>query len=174
MTRAWVGMGSNQGDRKQQLDQALKHMHSLPDTQLQVCSSFYSSAPWGDTDQDDFTNAVAMLETDLEPQALLSSLQEIEKTMGRIRAGTRWGPRCIDLDLLMYSDVQIDTDSLTVPHPRMHKRAFVLIPLLELEPEILIPGKGWAKAYLAEVCDQPIARLDYQPYTTESPQVQQN
>ena len=114
-------------------------------------SRVYRSAPWGRENQPEFLNAVAELETGLAPRDLLHLLLEIERGLGRQRDGSRWGPRCIDLDLLTYEQCELDEQDLVLPHPRMHLRAFVLVPLLELQPDFTVPGKGPAVKWLAQL-----------------------
>ena len=139
---AWIGLGSNMQNPVYQLEQAVSRL--LEDDQLEVLkvSSFYQTPPWGDHQQDDFINAVLKLKTRLDPVSLLRRLQAIEDLMGRRRGKRRWGPRLIDLDLLMYDDLQYQSDDLQIPHPRMHERAFVLVPLCELDQAQEIPGFG--------------------------------
>ena len=114
-------------------------------------SGMYRSPPWGVTGQADFINAVAELDTSLQADELLAALLDIEKRLGRERTGPRWGPRCIDLDLLTYHDLIMNSSQLELPHPRMHLRAFVLVPVLELEPGFLIPGIGEARLELEKL-----------------------
>lgn len=132
MHQVFIGMGSNLGDSQQLLQQAAQAMHQLPKTQLLRMSSLYSSAPVGVPGQPRYTNAVALLETALQPLELLDSLQQIEQEHGRIRTGERWGPRTLDLDLLLYGQQQINHPRLQVPHYQMHLRPFVLFPLSEV------------------------------------------
>jgi len=139
---AWVGLGSNQGDSATLLKRALQALDGLPRTGLDQASAAYRTPPWGVTDQPDFLNAVARLSTELAPEALLSALLEIESDLGRVREGHRWGPRPIDLDLLVFDHQVIDTPELSLPHPHLHERAFVLVPLHALAPELVIPGRG--------------------------------
>lgn len=147
--RAYVGLGSNLGSPARRVSDALDSLAGLPETRLCDVSRLYRSAPWGVTDQPDFINAVAALDTELSPGRLLAGLQSIEEAAGRVRTGARWGPRVLDLDLLLYGDATSDGERLTLPHPRMHERAFVLVPLLEIAPGIRIPGRGDAAACLA-------------------------
>jgi 2-amino-4-hydroxy-6-hydroxymethyldihydropteridine diphosphokinase len=159
MTRAYVGIGSNIGEPRRQLQTALKELSGLPNTRITATSGFYRSAPLGYLDQPEFLNAVVELETGLPPEALLDNLQEIEKTHGRQRpfAGA---PRTLDLDLLLYGDAALATPRLTVPHPRMHERAFVLRPLAEIAPEVAIPGRGPARGLLPACGDQIAEKID--------------
>ncbi|MEM7053270.1 MAG: 2-amino-4-hydroxy-6-hydroxymethyldihydropteridine diphosphokinase [Pseudomonadota bacterium] len=152
MTSAFIGLGSNQSDPQAQLKQALNALKTLPKTQLLRCSPKYWTPPWGDVDQPDFLNAVAELTTELRPQTFLQAVQQIENDQGRRRdSRRRWGPRPLDLDLLLYGDQIIDLPELQVPHPRMTERAFVLQPLVDLEPEIAIPGQGPASDFLSQL-----------------------
>lgn len=143
MTRVFVGLGSNQGDSFRLLQRAQTALDALPRTVVRRCSHFYRTAPVGQLDQPDFINAVVELETTLEPRALLRAMQSIENDLGRSRdPGRRWGPRTIDLDLLLFGQSVVHEPDLTVPHPRMGERAFVLEPLAELAPDLDIPGRG--------------------------------
>jgi 2-amino-4-hydroxy-6-hydroxymethyldihydropteridine diphosphokinase len=140
---AYVGLGGNLGDAAATLRAALPALDRLPDSRLRRASRLYRTPAWGQTAQPDFINAVAMLDTALPARALLDRLLGIERAFGRTRAsGERWGPRTLDLDLLLYGDAVIDEPGLHVPHPHLHQRAFALLPLLELAPEIVIPGIG--------------------------------
>ena len=140
---AFVGLGGNVGDAPATLREALRELDAIPGTRLQRASRLYRSAAWGRTDQPDFTNAVAMLRTTLAPRELLDALLGIERAHGRDRAReTRWGPRVLDLDLLMHGDLQLDEPGLTLPHPRLAQRAFVLLPLAEIAPDAIVPGAG--------------------------------
>ena len=158
---AWIGLGSNQNEPQSQLCRALDELRGAAGIVVMRTSGFYRTAPWGVTDQDPFINAVTEIRTSLEPAALLTVLQVIEQHMGRMRSGDRWGPRCIDLDLLAYNDHQLETPSLELPHPRMHLRAFVLQPLLELDKQFVIPGLGLAADYLVNLDDQQVERLGH-------------
>lgn len=166
MTRhiAFIGLGSNLEDPLDQLRRAFTELDKLPDTRLVAQSSLYRSAPIGypgQTDlpgQPDFVNAVAKVETELTPQALLRALLHIEHQHGRERS-FRNAPRTLDLDVLLYGDVQLHEHGLTIPHPQMHRRAFVLQPLLEIAPDIGIPGVGLARLALAECQDQILDRI---------------
>ena len=150
--RAFVGLGGNQGDVETTLVEALWAVDALPQTTIQRQSAFYRTPAWGKTDQPAFLNAVVELRTRMPAQVLLESLLEIEARFGRVRSeAERWGPRVIDLDLLAYGDEVIDQPGLTLPHPRLHERAFVLVPLAEIAPGLVIPGKGEVAALLAAV-----------------------
>ncbi len=154
---ALVGIGANLGDARANVADALARLEAQPGCCMVAASSLWRTAPI-DSTGDDYINAVAMLETTLDAHALLAALQAIEAAHGRERP-YRNAPRTLDLDLLLYGDQVIDTPDLTVPHPRMHERAFVLAPLLELDPDIVIPGRGRAADYLSNVADQAITRL---------------
>ena len=132
--QSYIGLGSNLDNPAWQLDTALRSLDQIPDTRLVKNSLFYRSAPLGPSDQPDFINAVALLDSDLAPGQLLAWLQSIENSQGRVRNGQRWGPRTLDLDLLLYGRHVIDEADLKVPHPGIRYRNFVLVPLLELAP----------------------------------------
>jgi 2-amino-4-hydroxy-6-hydroxymethyldihydropteridine diphosphokinase len=159
MTLAYVGMGANLGDPRAQLEDAWQALKRIPQTKALARSRLYRSAPVGYADQPDFLNCVAKLDTALDAQALLDKLQEIEFGVGRVRS-FRNAPRTIDLDLLLYGSQRIDTPRLTVPHPRMHERAFVLAPLAELDPAAEIPGRGTAGELLRGCTGQAVERID--------------
>ena len=156
---SYIGLGSNLGDPEMQLTSALAALNGIPDTDLVRCSSFYRSKPLGPGDQPDFINAVALLDSGLTAIALLARLQSIENRQGRVRGGIQWGPRTIDLDMLLYGAEIIDEPGLIVPHPEMRHRNFVLIPLLELAPGIEIPGLGRADKLLADTGRTGITKL---------------
>ncbi len=159
MIRAFIGLGANIGEPRRQLMAAMDELQGLPKTRVTGHSSFYSTAPLGHVDQPEFLNSVAQIDTGLAPDALLDRLQEIERRHGRERPFTS-APRTLDLDLLLYGEQVIATPKLSVPHPRMHERAFVLQPLLELDGDISVPGKGLAKTLLLACSSQKIARID--------------
>lgn len=147
---AFIGLGGNVGDAAATLRSAIDQLAGLPHTQLLAASSLYCTAPVGGIEQADFVNAVAQLETTLTPEGLLQALFAIERAHGRDRnIEQRWGPRTLDLDLLLYGDQVIDIDGLTVPHPRIAERAFVLVPLAEIAPDTLIPERGPVRDVLA-------------------------
>lgn len=156
--RAYIALGSNLVQPEAQVNQAFDALAQLPDTRLIARSSLYRSAPVGYADQPDFINAVARVETQLSPHDLLQSLLGIEQTFGRVRE-FRNAPRTLDLDLLLYDDIQFHETGLTLPHPRMHERAFVLMPLVEIDPICVIPGRGQASDWLAQCDDQSISRV---------------
>ena len=146
----YIGLGSNLDDPVRQVGDALLEMREIPGSQLLRHSRLYRSTPIGPQDQPDFVNAAAMLETALGPFELLDALQQIEKRHRRERS-VRWGPRTLDLDLLLYADRRIDSPRLQVPHPQMHRRAFVLVPLHEIAPQLTVPGQGALAVLLADV-----------------------
>ena len=145
MTRVFVGIGANLGDREAAIRRAAELIGAAR------LSTIRETEPWGLIEQPLFLNAVAELETELTAPELLARLLEVERELGRVRGGARWGPRVIDLDLLLYGDETIDEPGLTVPHPRLHERLFVLEPLAELDPHLLVPGRGEVSALLAEL-----------------------
>lgn len=155
---AFVGLGSNLEDPSGQLQRAFADLDTLPDTRLVARSSLYRSAPVGYLDQPDFVNAVARLETSLTPQDLLKSLLNIEHVHGRERT-FRNAPRTLDLDVLLYDELQLHEHGLTIPHPQMHLRAFVLRPLLEIAPGCAIPGVGLAESALEGCTGQSLERM---------------
>ncbi len=156
---AWVGLGSNLGDPPDNLRNAALAIGKLPATRILARSSIYRSEPWGDRDQDDFCNAVLELQTSLEPGELLAKMRGIEAAMGRRREVRRWGPRIIDLDLLVYDRLELRTEHLVLPHPRMCERAFVLVPLMEIAPQLEIPGMGPVKVCLEALGGHRVVRL---------------
>jgi 2-amino-4-hydroxy-6-hydroxymethyldihydropteridine diphosphokinase len=157
VTLAYVGLGANLGDPQQAVRDALEALRALPQTSLDAVSSLYLSAPV-DAGGNDYVNAVARLRTSLPAHELLSALQGVEQNFGRERP-FRNAPRTLDLDLLLYGEQTIHDAALEVPHPRMMARAFVLLPLLELDAGIVVPGKGQARDFLPAVHDQTIRRL---------------
>lgn len=140
MTRCYIGLGSNQGDSMAVNNAALEQINAVEGIELISVAPFYCTAPQGYTEQNDFINTVAEIETVLDPLALLGRLQEIENGLGRVRT-VRWGPRTVDLDILLYGDQTIDLPDLQVPHPRMHQRAFVMVPLADLNPGLVVAGE---------------------------------
>jgi 2-amino-4-hydroxy-6-hydroxymethyldihydropteridine diphosphokinase len=156
---AFVGLGANIQEPMAQLKQALVELTTIPETRMTARSSFYRTAPVGYLEQPDFINAVAKLETSLAPRVLLDALHSIENRHGRRRT-IRNAPRTLDLDLLLYAEQVLDEEGLTLPHPRMHERAFVLAPLAEIAPEVLVPGRGRALELLARVDRSGVERID--------------
>jgi len=149
VTLAYVGLGSNLGDRETNIRDAAGLVGA---TRL---SAIVETEPWGYKDQPLFLNAVAELDTDLGPRPLLGRLLEVEQQLGRVRTGQRYGPRTIDLDLLLFGDVRLAEPGLEIPHPRLHERLFVLEPLAELVPDLKIPGKGTVAEALAGLQSGP-------------------
>ena len=147
----YIGIGSNLDKPEQHTRLATRQLDDIKSTNVVKVSSFYRSSPMGPQDQPDYINAVAELQTALEPLQLLDELQSIETEHGRVRTGSRWGPRTLDLDLLLYAEKSINSERLVVPHPGLHERAFVLYPLYEISPGLVIPGKG-SLAKLIEKC----------------------
>lgn len=154
---AYIGLGANLGNTRQSLLMALASIAGLPRTTLLACSSAYLSAPV-DAGGPDFLNAVAQLRTELAPLELLDALQAIELAHGRERPYVN-APRTLDLDLLLFEDLQLQSPRLTLPHPRLHQRAFVLQPLLELRSDLAVPGLGALSAFVPALYDQAISRL---------------
>lgn len=148
---AYIGLGSNLDDPAAQIANAIDALKTLPDTLARAVSGFYRNPPMGPQDQPDFVNAVLAIETGLSPRALLDAMQKIEQTQGRERSLHLWGPRIIDLDLLVYGDALLSEDRLKVPHPGIAERAFVLVPLAEIAPQLKIPTLGPLPALLAAV-----------------------
>ena len=143
MTLAAIGLGANLGDAAATLREAIAELARLPRTELLRASRLYRTPAWGVTEQPDFINAVAVVDTELDARSLLDALLAIEREYGRVRVvGERWGPRTLDLDLLLYGAQVLDQPGLQVPHPYLHERAFVLVPLAEIAPDLAIPGHG--------------------------------
>ena len=151
MERVYIGLGSNLADPLTQLRSALAALAALPQTSLAAQSSFYASDPLGPADQPRYVNAVAALDTELAPLELLDALQRIELEQGRLRKAERWGPRTLDLDILLFGERQLAEPRLTVPHYHMHARAFVLYPLAEIAPQLRLPD-GRALDELLAAC----------------------
>ena len=149
MTKAYVGLGANLGDREQMLRLALERLAAEPSIELVASSTLRETEPEDLLDQPLFLNGAAVVETDLSPRQLLARLQLIECELGRRRAGPRFGPRVIDLDLLLYGSLTVSEPEIEIPHPRLHLRRFALEPLAELAPELEVPGKGPVSALLA-------------------------
>ena len=149
--RAYVGIGSNLGDREETVRRALELLGEADGVEVVAVSTLRETEPWGPVAQPPFLNGAAALETRLGPEALLATLLSVEQTLGRRRDGAaeRWGPRTLDLDLLLYGDRTLDLPGLTVPHPRLHERRFALEPLAELAPDADVPGRGTVAELLA-------------------------
>jgi 2-amino-4-hydroxy-6-hydroxymethyldihydropteridine diphosphokinase len=149
VTRAFVGLGANLGDREGTIRRAGELLQATSGVDIVAVSTLRETDPVGYRDQPRFLNGAAEVETSLTPRALLDALLAVERALGRERTGPRFGPRTIDLDLLLYGDERIDEPGLRVPHPRLHERAFALEPLAELEPGLVIPGRGRVQTLLA-------------------------
>lgn len=154
--RAFLGLGSNLGDRAGMLSAALRLLAGR-DLRIVRTSCVYESPPWGKTDQPAFLNQVVEIETTLSPQGLLARCREVEERLGRVRR-ERWGPRTIDIDILLYGDRQIDTPDLVVPHAELRRRAFVLVPLAELAPALRLPTGETVEDLLRAVPDRAAVR----------------
>jgi 2-amino-4-hydroxy-6-hydroxymethyldihydropteridine diphosphokinase len=151
MVVAYVGIGSNLLGPAKQVESALQALDQIMQTRLVARSQLYATPPWGGIKQPDFVNAVAELQTELEPRELMHALLTIEHDFGRRRGALRFGPRVIDLDLLLYADRSIEETDLHVPHPRLRERAFVLVPLAEIAPALIVPRQGAVLDLLAKV-----------------------
>lgn len=161
MTFAYISLGSNLCDPKDQLRKALTALEQLPDIDVKRISSLYRSAAVGPGIQPNYLNAVLLLATDLSPTALLDATQQIERNQGRVR-GVRWGARTLDIDLLLYGDLQIDSTRLTVPHPRMQQRNFVLHPLREIsDTNLVLPDGSDLDTLLQQCTDADLIRTEY-------------
>jgi len=147
--RAYVGLGANLGDRSAMLRAALEQLDAEPGVRVVAVSTVRETEPVGYLDQPQFLNAAAAIDTDLPPRELLDRLLGIERRLGRTREGPRFGPRTIDLDLLLYGEERVDEPGLAVPHPRLHERLFVLEPLSDLDATLIVPGKGPLSEILA-------------------------
>jgi 2-amino-4-hydroxy-6-hydroxymethyldihydropteridine diphosphokinase len=157
---AAIGLGGNLGDAAATLREALQALDQLSGTRLLRVSPLYRTPAWGNTDQPDFVNAAALVETTLPARALLDALLELERRFGRRReAAPQWGPRVIDLDLLLYGDRTIDEPGLRVPHPHLHERAFALLPLADVAPDMRVPGRGPVHELLSAVDAQACQRI---------------
>lgn len=156
---AYIGLGSNLADPAAQVRAGLAALARLEETRVEACSSLYRTAPVGKREQPDFINAVCRVLTAQAPEALMRRLLEIERAHGRVRRGDPGGPRTLDLDLLLFGDRAMATAELTVPHPRLHERAFVLYPLQEIAPDLVIPGRGAVRELLAACAGQRVEKL---------------
>ena len=153
--RAYVGLGANLGDREVTLRRAVEHLDEADGIEVVAVSTWRETTPWGPVEQPPFLNGAAALETDLDPHALLDVLLDVERRLGRERrAGERWGPRLIDLDLLLYGDLVVDEPGLVVPHPHLHERRFALEPLAELDPDAVVPGRGTVSDLVRRLDDE--------------------
>ncbi len=167
MTVAYVGLGSNLAEPRKQIETAMKALSGLPQTRLLSQSRLYATEPWGRRDQPTFVNAVAALDTQLSARDLLDGLLAIEHRAGRDRKGDRWGPRILDLDILLFGDARIDEPALHIPHPHLHERAFALVPLAELAPILYVPGGGRVIDLLARIDASGCAPLESSPIVTK-------
>lgn len=159
--RVFIGLGSNLGDSIKTLQRAVDCIGQLSQTRLVRKSGLYLSPAWGGIEQPDYTNTVLEIETSLEPDALLNELLAIERNNGRIRLNEmRWGPRVLDCDILLFGERRLQTANLTVPHPRMAERAFVLMPLAEIAPDLVIPDLGELSSLIQHLNNVSIARLE--------------
>jgi 2-amino-4-hydroxy-6-hydroxymethyldihydropteridine diphosphokinase len=155
---AYVGLGSNLDDPAQQVRTAFRELADIEATRVVARSRLYRSAPLGPPDQPDYVNAVAGLLTQHAPATLLAALQGIERRHGRDRSGRKWGPRTLDLDLLLYGERELASDGLSIPHPHLHERAFVLVPLAEIAPSVRVPGHARVEQ-LASRCEPDALQL---------------
>ena len=156
---AYVALGSNLSDPRRQVENAFDALAALPDARLVARSSLWRSAPLGPQDQPEFVNAVAGLVTTRDPRAFLASLQAVERRLGKVEPAARWGPRVIDLDLVAFADFRIDGPGLTLPHPGLHRRNFVLYPLSEIAAELWVPGLARVRRLRDRVSPVGIERL---------------
>lgn len=144
MTSAILGLGGNIGEPERAMAAALDRLHADPDIRVEAVSALYETPPWGNTDQPRFLNAAVRIETDLEPRAFLDAILSVERELGRERA-ERWGPRLIDIDILLYGDRAIDEPGLAIPHPRLAERVFALAPLVDVAPDAFVDGRRAAE-----------------------------
>ena len=159
MKTVYIGLGSNLAEPGEQLKQALLSLAQLPHSDLTLVSAFYGSSPiGGPADQPNYTNACACIETRLSPETLLDQLQAIEQAHGRVRT-VRWGPRTLDLDILLFGEYELTTERLTIPHQRLTERAFVLVPLLEIAPALTLPDGTPLAPFCDAVADQGLWQL---------------
>ncbi len=157
---AYIGLGSNLSDPQAQVTSALQELNSIPDTHVLKASSLYVSKPMGPSDQPDYVNAVAKISTSLSPEQLLDKLQGLEQAHRRKRDGKRWGPRTLDLDIILFGDLQMETKSLQIPHYGVAEREFVLIPLQELQANLIIPGKGAIEGLISKLPAYELKKLN--------------
>jgi len=158
MTRVYLALGSNLADPLHQVQAALDALAAIPETTLVVSSAFYRTPPYGPPDQPDYLNAAVALDTALLPEELLDQTQRIEQEQGRVRKEERWGPRTLDLDIMLFGDQTLATPRLTVPHYDIANRAFMLVPLLEIAPEIALPDGVKAADLLSKLDADAIQR----------------
>lgn len=158
MTRVYIALGSNLADPLHQVQNALDALAAIPDSQLIATSALYRTPPYGPADQPDYLNAVIALETTLAPEALLDYTQRIELEQGRVRKAERWGPRTLDLDILLFGDLTLNSERLTVPHYDMKNRAFMLLPLAEIAADLQFPDGESVANCLAKLDSSAITR----------------
>lgn len=158
MIRVYLALGSNLADPLHQVQSALNALAAIPDTTLVTTSSLYRTPPYGPPDQPDFLNAAVALDTALDAEALLDHSQRIELEQGRVRKAHRWGPRTLDLDIMLFGSQTLNTPRLTVPHYDMHNRAFMLLPLLEIAPGLCLPDGTKLADVLAHLDTRAISR----------------
>lgn len=156
---AYVGLGANLDEPRSQVERAVAGLAALPRTRLVACSPLYRNPAVGPGEQPDYVNGVAVIATHLGPHALLDALQDLESRQGRVRGEKRWAPRRIDLDLLVYGNMRIGDERLSVPHPRMRERAFVLKPLADVAPELQVPGLGPVRELLGAVSTGDLEKI---------------
>ena len=159
LTLAYIALGANLRKPEQQVMAGVEELAMLPDSRLAAVSSLYRSAPVGYADQPEFVNSVAAIETALSPRALLEALLAIERRYGRVREFQN-APRTLDLDIVLYGEAAVSEPGLTIPHPRMHERAFVVVPLAEIAPEAIVPGRGRVAELLASVDASSVRRIE--------------
>ncbi|MBF7073827.1 2-amino-4-hydroxy-6-hydroxymethyldihydropteridine diphosphokinase [Glaciecola sp. MH2013] len=157
---AYIGLGSNLGKPTEKIKSALGAIEAHSQMVLNASSSFYASSPMGPQDQPDYVNAVCRIKTSLQPQELLATLQDIENSHGRERIGERWGPRTLDLDILLYNDLILNTQNLTLPHYGMQEREFVLVPLFEIAPDMIMQDGRSLATWVAKCDLEGLYRLD--------------
>lgn len=157
---AYIGLGSNLSDPHVQVTSALKELNSIPDTTLLKASSLYASKPMGPSEQPDYINAIAKISTDLLPERLLTELQSIEQSHRRERNGQRWGARTLDLDIILFGDIEMKSKTLQIPHYGVAEREFVLIPLQELQADLIIPGRGAVEELIAELPPYELSKIE--------------
>jgi 2-amino-4-hydroxy-6-hydroxymethyldihydropteridine diphosphokinase len=157
VTRAVLGLGGNIGDPRREMAAALRLLGRNPRISVAAVSPLYLTPPWGKTDQPPFLNAAALVETTFSPRALLNAILDVERDLGRERI-ERWGPRTIDIDILLYGDIDIDEPWLRVPHPRLKERAFALVPLIDVMPEAAFEGRS-AREWLSSIDDKGVTKI---------------
>ncbi|MCL1079991.1 2-amino-4-hydroxy-6-hydroxymethyldihydropteridine diphosphokinase [Parashewanella spongiae] len=162
MATVFIALGANMDNPKQQLDNASLALETIADKLSYTISPYYRSVPMGDVMQPDYLNAVASFTTQLSPSELLGKLQEVEQQQGRQRL-VRWGPRTLDLDILLYDNLKISTESLTIPHYGMKSRGFVLIPLLDIAPSLVLPCGTFVESLINEEMNKDLQRFDTDP-----------